>query len=60
MKEQHVERRLAAILAMDVAGYSRLMGVDEVGTLRALKAHRKGLIDPTIAAHQMLQQNRNP
>ena len=51
MKEQHLERRLAAILAMDMAGYSRLMGVDEVGTLRALKAHRKGLIDPVIAAH---------
>ena len=51
MKEQHLERRLAAILAMDMAGYSRLMGVDEVGTLRALKAHRKGLIDPAIAAH---------
>jgi len=51
VKEQHLERRLAAILAMDVAGYSRLMGVDEVGTLQALKAHRKGLIDPTIASH---------
>lgn len=51
MKEQHLERRLAAILAMDVAGYSRLMGVDEVGTLHALKAHRKGLIDSTIALH---------
>jgi adenylate cyclase len=51
VKEQHLERRLAAILAMDVAGYSRLMGVDEVATLNALKAHRKGLIDPAIAAH---------
>jgi adenylate cyclase len=51
VKEQHLERRLAAILAMDVAGYSRLMGADEIGTLHALKAHRKGLIDPTIAAH---------
>src|SRR6266571_1252537 len=49
--EQQIERRLAAILAMDVAGYSRLMGVDEVGTLRALQAHRKVLIDPAIAAH---------
>ena len=37
---------------MDVAGYSRLMGADEVGTLRALQTHRKELIDLTIAAHQ--------
>jgi TolB-like protein len=44
-------RRLAAILAADVAGYSRLMGVDEGGTLRQLKAIRAGLIDPKIAAH---------
>jgi adenylate cyclase len=51
VKDQHLERRLAAILAMDVAGYSRLIGVDEVGTVRALQAHRKGLIDPAIAAH---------
>jgi adenylate cyclase len=47
-----VERKLAAILAADVAGYSRLMGVDEVGTLRLLKAHRKELIDPSIAEHR--------
>jgi adenylate cyclase len=51
VKEQHLERKLAAILAMDVAGYSRLMGVDEVGTLRALQAHRKDLIDLAIAMH---------
>jgi adenylate cyclase len=44
-------RRLAAILAADVAGYSRLMGTDEVGTLEALKAHRREVVDPTIAAH---------
>jgi adenylate cyclase len=50
MKEKPVERRLAAILAADVVGYSRLMGVDEVGTLRALQACRKELIDPEIAA----------
>src|SRR5258708_4165691 len=50
--EQQIERRLAAILAMDVVGYSRLMGADEVGTLRALQAHRRALIDPTIAAHR--------
>ena len=44
-------RRLAAILAADVAGYSRLIGTDEGGTLQALKAIRAELIDPTIAAH---------
>jgi class 3 adenylate cyclase len=49
--QQHVERKLAAILAADVVGYSLLMGSDEVGTLQALKAHRRELIDPTIAAH---------
>ena len=41
MAEERVERRLAAILAADVAGYSRLMGVDEEGTLAALKRHRR-------------------
>jgi adenylate cyclase len=46
-----VQRRLPAILAGDVAGYSGLMGVDEVGTLRALKVIRRELADPTIAAH---------
>jgi adenylate cyclase len=49
--EQHVERRLAAILAADVVGYSRLTGADEEGTLARLRALRKELIDPTIAAH---------
>ena len=44
-------RRLAAILAADVAGYSRLIGVDEGGTLQALKAIRAELIDPMIASH---------
>jgi adenylate cyclase len=48
----HIERRLAAILAADVAGYSRLMGADEVGTLQALKAHRQELIDPTIMSYR--------
>jgi adenylate cyclase len=48
---QRIERRLAAILAADVAGYSRLMGVDEVGTLTALKAHRRERVDPAIARH---------
>ena len=51
MKGQRVERRLAAILAADVAGYSRLMGEDEEGTLARLKAHRRELIDPKIAEH---------
>jgi adenylate cyclase len=49
---ERVERRLAAILAADVAGYSRLMGADEVGTLAALKAHRREIVDPAIAAHR--------
>jgi adenylate cyclase len=44
-------RRLAAILAADVAGYSRLIGADEGGTLQGLKAIRTELIDPRIAAH---------
>jgi adenylate cyclase len=44
-------RRLAAILAADVAGYSRLMGADEEGTLERLKALRRELIDPMIAEH---------
>ena len=48
MADQRVERRLAAILAADVVGYSRLMGADEVGTLAAFRAHRKALIDPKI------------
>ncbi len=46
-----MERRLAAILAADVVGYSRLIGEDEAGTLATLKAHRKELIDPTVAKH---------
>jgi adenylate cyclase len=44
-------RRLAAILAADVAGYSRLMGADEEGTLNRLKAHRRELVDPKIGEH---------
>jgi adenylate cyclase len=47
-----VTRRLAAILAADVAGYSRLIGADEEGTLARLKAHRRELIDPKIAEHK--------
>src|SRR5271155_2300412 len=49
MAEARVERRLAAVLAADVAGYSRLMGADEEGTLAALKAHQRELLDPKIA-----------
>lgn len=52
MASEGVERRLAAILAADVVGYSRLMGADEAGTLARLKALRKELIDPEIAAHR--------
>ena len=46
-----MERRLAAILAADVVGYSRLMGADEAGTLNALKAHRRDLIDVKVAQY---------
>ena len=49
---ERVERRLAAILAGDVAGYSRLIGADEEGTLTRLKAHRREVIDPKIGAHK--------
>ena len=52
MAEARVERRLAAILAADVVGYSRLMGDDEEGTLGALKGLRQSLIDPKIAQHR--------
>ena len=52
MAEARVERRLAAIMAGDIVGYSRLMGIDEEGTLRQLKAHRKELIDPKITEHR--------
>jgi adenylate cyclase len=52
MAEARAERRLAAILAADVAGYSRMMGADEEGTLTALKACRRELIDPKIAEHR--------
>ena len=45
-------RRLAAILAADVAGYSRLMGADEEGTLQRLRAHRRELVDPKISEHR--------
>jgi adenylate cyclase len=49
---ERIERKLAAILAADVAGYSRLMGADEEGTLGRLKACRSELLDPKIAEHR--------
>jgi adenylate cyclase len=52
MSGKRVERRLAAVLAADVAGYSRLMEADEEGTLAALRAIRRELGDPTIAGHR--------
>jgi len=52
MAETRVQRRLAAILAADVAGFSRLMGADEEGTLAALTAHLTELIEPCIAEHR--------
>src|SRR2546423_15200801 len=52
MSAERIERRLAAILAADVAGYSRLMGADEEGTLTRLKVLRRELIDPRIAEHK--------
>ncbi len=48
---QHENRRLAAIVAADIAGYSRLIGQNEDGTLRALRAHRQELIDRLIDEH---------
>ena len=52
MAEERVQRRVSAILAADVVGYSRLMGADEAATLAALNAHRKELVDAKIAEHQ--------
>lgn len=51
MAEARIERRLAAILTADVAGYSALMAADEEGTLSSLKAHRRTLSDPKIKEH---------
>jgi adenylate cyclase len=50
--KQPVERRLAAILAADVAGYSRLMGADEEGTHERLTEHLRELVDPKIKEHR--------
>src|SRR5262245_66557991 len=52
MAKPQVERRLAAILAADVAGYSRLMGADEEGTHAALKLYRREIINPKITEHR--------
>src|SRR6187401_182005 len=52
MEEKRVERRLAAIFAGDVVGYSRLMGIDEEGTLATLKAHRRAVVDPKISEYR--------
>jgi class 3 adenylate cyclase/pimeloyl-ACP methyl ester carboxylesterase len=52
LEKPRVERHLAAILAADVAGYSRLMGADEVGTLARLRTHRGELLDPAIEMHR--------
>ncbi len=51
MPEGRVQRRLAAILAADVAGYSRLMGADEIGPLASLKTLRREVVDPAITEH---------
>jgi adenylate cyclase len=51
MGAERIERKLAAILAADVVGYSRLMGADEEGTLAQLRTHRRALIDPKIKEH---------
>ncbi len=53
-------RRLAAILAADVAGYSRLMGADEEGTHERLKAHRRELVDPKISEHDGYRDDNQP
>ena len=52
LPSERVQRRLAAVLAADVAGYSRLMGRDEERTLAQLKTLRKTLVDPAIASHR--------
>src|SRR5262245_8518677 len=52
MAEERVQRRLAAILAADVVGFSRMMEADEAGTMATLKARRKGVLEPLVAKHQ--------
>src|SRR5678816_3152390 len=52
MAEEQAQRRLATILAADVVGFSRLMEVDEAGTLAALKKRRREVLGPLVAKHQ--------
>ncbi len=52
MAEASTNRRLAAVLASDVVGYSRMMGADEAGTLTTLKRHRETVFDPAVTAHK--------
>src|SRR4029450_11478727 len=52
MAEERAQRHIAAILAADVVGYSRLMEVDEAGTLAALKARRRDVLEPLVAKHR--------
>src|SRR5688572_2557636 len=52
MAEERAQRRLAAILAADIVGYSRLIGADEEGTLAAVKAHRRELVGPKIEQYR--------
>ena len=52
MAGERVERRLSAIYASDVVGYSRLMGADEEGTLARLNAHRREFLEPTVAQNR--------
>jgi adenylate cyclase len=51
MAEERINRKLAAIFAADVVGYSRVMAADETGTLAALKRHHELVFDPAVAAH---------
>ena len=51
MAEERTQRRLAAILAADVVGYSRMMGVNEAGTLTALKAWQRDIVQPLMTKH---------
>ena len=52
MAEERIQRRLAAILAADVVGFSRLMEQNEVGTMAALKGRRRQILEPLVAKHQ--------
>src|SRR5204863_6259022 len=52
VSESRVEHRFAVVMCADVVGYSRLMGIDEEGTLATLSAIRRSVVDPTIATHK--------